>query len=84
MANPIEHVVIIVKVNHTFDNYFGTFPGAAGVTLHASIVKFCLRLFGLRAWNAPALQPADRSGDMWESFDFAAAPRLGVPSPAPT
>ena len=33
MANPIEHVVIIVKENHTFDNYFGTFPGAAGVTL---------------------------------------------------
>ena len=28
--NPIEHVVIIVKENHTFDNYFGTFPGANG------------------------------------------------------
>jgi phospholipase C len=31
-ASPIEHVVIIVKENHTFDNYFGTFPGAAGTT----------------------------------------------------
>src|ERR1700747_466221 len=31
--NPIEHVVIIVKENHTFDNYFGTFPGANGVVL---------------------------------------------------
>jgi phospholipase C len=31
--NPIEHVVIIVKENHTFDNYFGTFPGVNGVTL---------------------------------------------------
>jgi phospholipase C len=30
---PIEHVVIIVKENHGFDNYFGTFPGAAGATL---------------------------------------------------
>ena len=28
--NPIEHIVIIVKENHTFDNYFGTFPGANG------------------------------------------------------
>ncbi len=28
--NPIEHVVIIVKENHTFDNYFGAFPGADG------------------------------------------------------
>jgi len=24
----IEHVVIIVKENHAFDNYFGKFPGA--------------------------------------------------------
>jgi len=31
--NPIQHVVIIVKENHTFDNYFGTFPGANGVNL---------------------------------------------------
>jgi len=26
----IQHIVIIVKENHTFDNYFGTFPGANG------------------------------------------------------
>ena len=31
--NPIEHVVIIVKENHTFDNYFGTFPGVNGAAL---------------------------------------------------
>jgi phospholipase C len=29
---PIQHVVVIVKENHTFDNYFGTFPGAEGTT----------------------------------------------------
>jgi phospholipase C len=36
--NPIDHVIIIVKENHTFDNYFGTFPGANGVATlqHAS------------------------------------------------
>jgi phospholipase C len=28
---PIEHIVIIVKENHSFDNYFGTFPGANGL-----------------------------------------------------
>src|SRR2546427_12343830 len=27
---PIQHVVIIVKDNHAFDNYFGRFPGADG------------------------------------------------------
>jgi phospholipase C len=29
---PIKHVVVILKENHTFDNYFGTFPGAEGTT----------------------------------------------------
>ncbi len=29
---PIKHVIIIVKENHTFDNYFGSFPGAEGTT----------------------------------------------------
>src|SRR5579871_4818762 len=26
----IDHVFIIFKENHTFDNYFGTYPGANG------------------------------------------------------
>ncbi len=29
-SGPIEHVVIVVKENHGFDNYFGKFPGADG------------------------------------------------------
>ena len=28
---PIDHVFIIFKENHTFDNYFGSYPGANGV-----------------------------------------------------
>lgn len=30
-ANPIKHIVVIVEENHTFDNYFGTYPGANGI-----------------------------------------------------
>jgi phospholipase C len=30
--SPIKHVVVIVKENRSFDNYFGTFPGANGAT----------------------------------------------------
>ena len=33
MNSQLRHIVIIVKENHTFDNYFGTFPGANGATL---------------------------------------------------
>jgi phospholipase C len=29
-GGPIQHVVIIIKENHAFDNYFGRFPGADG------------------------------------------------------
>ncbi len=29
----IEHVVIVFKENHGFDNYFGQFPGANGMTM---------------------------------------------------
>jgi phospholipase C len=31
---PITHVIIIVKENHTFDNYFGSFPGAEGTSTY--------------------------------------------------
>src|SRR5216683_8194463 len=36
LGSLIDHVVIIVKENHTFDNYFGTFPGADGDKLAAA------------------------------------------------
>ena len=29
-ATPIEHFVMVMQENHTFDNYFGTYPGADG------------------------------------------------------
>ncbi len=29
-ANPIEHIFLVLKENHTFDNYFGSYPGADG------------------------------------------------------
>jgi phospholipase C len=28
---PIKHVIVVVKENHTFDNYFSSFPGADGI-----------------------------------------------------
>jgi len=30
-TTPIDHVVVIMKENHAFDNYFGTFPHADGI-----------------------------------------------------
>jgi phospholipase C len=30
-TTPIEHVVLLMQANHSFDNYFGTYPGADGI-----------------------------------------------------
>jgi phospholipase C len=30
-TTPIDHVIVVMLENHTFDNYFGSFPGANGV-----------------------------------------------------
>jgi phospholipase C len=50
---PIQHVVVIVKENHTFDNYFGTFPGAEGTTQ-------CKTTMGMIATSpAPDATPRD-------------------------
>jgi phospholipase C len=32
LQTPIQHVVVILKENRSFDNYFGSFPGAEGAT----------------------------------------------------
>src|SRR5713226_2344259 len=35
-ATPIQHVIIIVQENHSFDNYFGTYPTANGTRLDST------------------------------------------------
>lgn len=54
----LQHVVIIVKENHGFDNYFGTFPGADGMTLP-------------RSPNPPPRDPDHRHG-AWLTRDTTA------------
>jgi phospholipase C len=34
---PIEHIVTILQENHSFDNYFGTYPGANGLPAGVSM-----------------------------------------------
>jgi phospholipase C len=52
---PIKHVVVIVKENHTFDNYFGSFPGADG-TLNAAGQNVCRTASG---GTAPCAEAPD-------------------------
>lgn len=68
--SPIQHIFLIIKENHAFENYFGTFPGADGdppngtfpATLGASPT---LRPFHLANASSPDL-PHDRVTDQVE------------------
>ena len=55
LGDLVDHVVIIVKENHTLDNYFGTFPRAEGTKLD-------------RAQNPPPDDP-DHKHQTWEKRD---------------
>jgi phospholipase C len=59
---PIRHVVVIVKENHTFDNYFGSFPGAEGTTT-------CQ----LKSGTIPCGKAPDLPRDMCHTHDCALA-----------
>jgi phospholipase C len=37
---PIEHFIFIVQENHSFDNYFGTYPGANGIPPGTAFADF--------------------------------------------
>ena len=32
-STPIEHTIVLMQENHSFDNYFGKYPGADGIPL---------------------------------------------------
>jgi phospholipase C len=57
---PIRHVIIIVKENHTFDNYFGQFPGADGA-----------RTIGIGGAGHAPPRAEDRTNDISHSFSAA-------------
>ncbi len=46
----IEHVLFLIQENHSFDNYFGTFPGADGLPAGVSVS-------GVRPFHLSTFQP---------------------------
>src|SRR5260370_8050101 len=37
-TTPIQHVIVIMQENHSFDNYFGTYPTANGTLLDSTTI----------------------------------------------
>jgi phospholipase C len=40
--NKIQHVVVIMQENRSFDNYFGTYPGADGIPMQNGVPTVCV------------------------------------------
>src|SRR5207253_11148422 len=40
-ASPIQHVIIIMQENRSFDTYFGTYPGADGIPMQNGVPAVC-------------------------------------------
>ncbi|HET6173101.1 MAG TPA: alkaline phosphatase family protein [Gaiellales bacterium] len=87
-TTPIRHIVVLMQENHSFDNYFGTYPGAdglpAGTCLPRSFQVAALNCakpshVGGRAvlglGNRPALFAAQLHGGRMDGF--VAAYRVG-------
>jgi phospholipase C len=60
-AAHIKHVFVIMQENHTFDNYFGTFPGADGLSPGLSVPVDPSVKSGIVAepYHLPALRTQD-------------------------
>ena len=41
-AGKIQHVVVIMQENRSFDSYFGTFPGADGIPMRNGVPTVCV------------------------------------------
>lgn len=77
----IEHIVIIVKQNKSFDHYFGTFPGANGATTGTLSNGQVISLPPLNdqmpdLCNIPACNVAAIDGGQMDRFDLPALSNL--------
>jgi hypothetical protein len=55
----IKHIVIIMQENRSFDQYFGTFPGADGIPMQNGVPTVCLPDPQLNKCDKPFHNPLD-------------------------
>ena len=67
-AIPIENIIVIVQENHSFDNYFGTYPGANGIPAGTRLPE----VPGGYRFLAPFLATTTKTHDLSHSWVSAA------------
>src|SRR6478752_3043620 len=58
----IQHVVVIMQENRSFDNYFGTFPGATGIPMANGKPTVCVHDPVTQTCVAPFVDHYDING----------------------
>jgi phospholipase C len=58
----IQHIIVITQENRSFDNYFGTFPGADGIPMTDGVPTVCVPDSGTHSCVAPYVDHADANG----------------------
>jgi len=49
----IKHVIVVMQENRSFDNYFGTFPGADGIPMRNGVATVCVPVPGVAGCVRP-------------------------------
>ena len=70
-ASKIQHVIVIMQENRSFDHYFGTYPGADGIPMKDGVATVCLPDPKAHACVRPFHGSSDR--DVGGPHDVAAA-----------
>lgn len=65
--NKIKHVIWIIQENHSFDNYFGTYPNADGIPPDTRLPKEPGAKPSVRPFHMPEGQPLIDLEHSWES-----------------
>ncbi len=64
--NKIRHIIWIIQENHSFDNYFGTYPEANGIPPQTCLPRMPGRHACVRPFHLPNPMPAcDLSHEWW-------------------
>jgi len=58
----VRHVIIVMQENRSFDNYFGTYPGADGLPMRAGVPTACLADVSGKPCVRPFVDHADING----------------------
>ncbi len=71
-SSPIQHLIVIMKENHSFDNYFGTYPHVKGSINPRKCIpeknKVCVKPFELKPSQDPVMSHSfDAAYADWDS-----------------